>query len=830
MKRQIHLICNAHLDPVWLWEWQEGAAEAISTFRVAAELCEKDEGFIFNHNEAILYQWVREYDPDLFRRIQTLVTAGKWHIMGGWYLQPDCNMPSGESFVRQILAGRQFFKKHFNSCPTTAINFDPFGHSRGLVQILAKSGFTAYLFGRPRDDFMEMDDTPFVWEGFDGSEVIGRRFIGWYNTALGKSREQIEERICQSSNDVEAILWGVGNHGGGPSRKDLADVNALIRQRRDVEILHSTPDAYFDEVVKTAGSLPRRADDLNPWAIGCYTSMIRVKQKHRQLENELYMTEKMAACAAANKLIGYPKEDFDAAGRDLMFAQFHDILPGSCIQPAEEAALRLMDHGLEILSRVKARAFFALAAGQKKSKAGQIPILVYNPHPYPVEQDVECEFNLPDILHDGSFTNVRVVRNNQPVPAQVEQELSNIPADWRKRVVFRAMLKPGQMNRFDCTLHRLRDKPPVRLSSRNAMFAFKSDCLSIQINTRTGLVDRYRVHGVDYVSKGAFRPVVLEDNEDPWEVRKTQFGKTIGQFSLLSRSMAAKFSGVERSTLNSVRVIEDGPVRTVVEALFGFEESFICQRYLLPRRGSEIKVDTRVFWNQKNRMLKLLVPLSYAGSRYLGQTAFGVQELPTNGNEAVAQRWICAVDDSGDRSFSCINDGVYGSDLSGRKLRLSLLRSPAYSGHPIDENAIVPPDRFTPRIDQGERTFSFWFNAGSVATRLKAVSIEAQAKNEKPYAMSFFPKGDGQKPAPMALLSNTAIEAASVKKAESNTDWIVRLFNASDEKQTAQLRMPVLSVCTKLTFGPYEIKTLRINGRGTTQPVSLMEEKTKLNR
>ena len=112
--KNIHLICNAHLDPVWLWQWEDGAAEAISTFRVAADFCEEFDGYIFNHNEAILYKWVEEYEPVLFKRIQRLVKEGKWHIMGGWYLQPDCNMPSGESLVRQILLGRNYFKEKFD--------------------------------------------------------------------------------------------------------------------------------------------------------------------------------------------------------------------------------------------------------------------------------------------------------------------------------------------------------------------------------------------------------------------------------------------------------------------------------------------------------------------------------------------------------------------------------------------------------------------------------------------------------------------------------------------------------------------------------------------
>lgn len=98
----VHLICNAHLDPAWLWELEEGMAEALATFRIAADLCEQFEGFVFNHNEALLYQWVEEHDNALFSRIQRLVTQGKWHIMGGWFLQPDCNMPSGESMIRQI--------------------------------------------------------------------------------------------------------------------------------------------------------------------------------------------------------------------------------------------------------------------------------------------------------------------------------------------------------------------------------------------------------------------------------------------------------------------------------------------------------------------------------------------------------------------------------------------------------------------------------------------------------------------------------------------------------------------------------------------------------
>ena len=131
--KEVHLVCNAHIDPIWQWEWDEGAAAAISTFQSAVNFADEFD-YIFCHNEVTLYKYIEEYTPDLFEKIKRLIAAGKWHVMGGWYLQPDCNMPCGESLVRQIQVGHKYFRGKFGVNPTTAINFDPFGHSRGLVQ------------------------------------------------------------------------------------------------------------------------------------------------------------------------------------------------------------------------------------------------------------------------------------------------------------------------------------------------------------------------------------------------------------------------------------------------------------------------------------------------------------------------------------------------------------------------------------------------------------------------------------------------------------------------------------------------------------------------
>ena len=151
-KKKIHLVCNAHLDPVWLWHWEDGLTEAISTFRIAADFCESHRGFVFNHNEALLYRWIEQHDPPLFDRLRNLVAAGRWHISGGAYLQPDVNNPHGESHVRQYLLGLSYFKAKFGARPRTAYNFDPFGHAEGFAQILERlrHGFLHLLPARLR--------------------------------------------------------------------------------------------------------------------------------------------------------------------------------------------------------------------------------------------------------------------------------------------------------------------------------------------------------------------------------------------------------------------------------------------------------------------------------------------------------------------------------------------------------------------------------------------------------------------------------------------------------------------------------------------------------
>ena len=570
---------------------------------------------------------------------------------------------------------------------------------------------------------------------------------------------------------------------------------------------------------------PRLERDLNSWAPGCYTSQVRLKQKHRLLENDLYMAEKMASAAALQGLLPYPKAEFDSALRDLLLGEFHDILPGSSVQGVEEAGLRLFDHGLETLARVKARAFFRLAAGQAHAADGAVPILAYNPHPYPVRGIFECEFNLPDFNFEDSFYLPEVWRDGERLPSQVEKEAGNLAVDWRKHMVFVAELAPSRMTRFECTLDRkLPERPRPALHAENGRITFKTAEIEVVVNSATGLLDRYAVGGVAYLRPGACRPLIMIDNPDPWSTVALKYRDIEGAFTLMDVESGTRFSGIRDGLLESVRVIEDGPVRAVVEAVLSYANSFLVLTYKLPKTGTEIEIHVRVHWNEKDRMLKLALPTAFDAPRYWGQVAFGRDVLPGEEREVVAQKWVAAVSEVQDGALTCINDGSYGSDFVDGEIRLTLLRSAAYAAHPFKDRPLVRPDGYTPRMEQGERQFRFWLNAGPRDARMTAIDREALAHNERPFLLSFNPSGSGEPPAPGIVLSDDAVQLTAFKRAERGDAFVIRLFEPTGRARTTELSIPARGLKQSVSLQPFEVKTLLLHpGANMLVETGLME-------
>lgn len=792
--KNLHLVCNAHIDPVWLWEIEEGVAETLSTFRVAADFCEKYKGFVFNHNEALLYKWVEEHDLPLFERIQRLVAEKKWNIMGGWYLQPDCNMPSGESFVRQILIGKNYFMEKFKVEPTTAINFDAFGHTRGLVEIMLKANYDSYLFCRPEPDMLELPGDDFKWEGFCGSTIAMHRAYNSYESHRGEADEKIKEWI-ENNKDKETgiILWGIGNHGGGPSEIDFEKISILSDNENNWNIIHSTPEAYFGELKETGNDV--YSGILNPRYTGCYTSQIRIKKLHRQLENELYSTEKMIAHACINGYYDYPAKQIDKVVEDLLLLEFHDILPGSSVPEVEKYALNLGGHALEEIKKLKIKAFIALCSGQKKAEDGTIPILAYNPHPYTIDGVFECEFQLPDQNKNKEIFSMPIVyKEGEKIPCQVEHESSNFNVDWRKRSVFRAELEANSITRFDVKIELIDKKPEPLIKISKGLISVKTPDLEVEIGAETGTIDKYIVEGFNYISKGAFLPLVIDDDDNSWAHKEKSFRKLDGAFFVMNSEEGSRFSGIEDSTIESVRVIEDGEVRVIIETVMKYNNSFICQRYHIPKKGTEIKITSKVYWNEKMKMLKLSIPTTLKDVLFIGQTAYGSESLLTNGEEMVSHKWDTLSDDK--HAISIINTGTYGSDCKDGELRITMLRSPGYSAGKSDFSVrnpyIMPQNRFSPFIDQGEHDYEFYFNAGSTDSRMKLIEREALSANEKPMLLSFFPIGSGKKPIRLANIESEGATISAMKKGIGDNEYIVRLFNPLDKKTNVVINFPII--------------------------------------
>jgi alpha-mannosidase len=407
-----------------------------------------------------------------------------------------------------------------------------------------------------------------------------------------------------------------------------------------------------------------------------------------------------------------------------------------------------------------------------------------------------------------------------PSPARSRRRTATSASNGARRSSSRPSSRRRGLSRFDARLEPSKDasssvKPlaagtvvtPERIGVETAD-------LAAAVNARTGLLDTYRAGGVDFLEPGAFAPLVIADNADPWGMKVRSFRTVEGRFALACPEDAARIAGLRGEALPPVRLIEDGPVRAVVEAVLLYGCSAVILRTKLPKRGAEIEVEARVLWNEKDRMLKLSLPSKLASPRFVGQVAFGADTLPMNGDEAVSQKWLALVSEADGAALTVVNDGVHGSDFAGGELRLSLLRSPAYAADTWEERLAVARDRFVPRQDQGERLFRFWINAGPLEERMERVGREAQIRNEKPYALAYSPPGTGRRPKPALVVEGPAVECPALKRSEDGRDVVVRLFEPTGRERTVTLKLPVFGARTKVRLKGFEIKTLRFDRRG----------------
>ena len=819
MKKILHLICNSHIDPVWQWDWNEGASASLSTFYAACNLLDKYD-FIFCHNEVLVYEYIEKYDPELFKRIQHLVEIGKWKIMGGWYCQPDCLVPSGESYIRQISLGMEYFGEKFNARPTVALNFDSFGHTKGLPQILKKCGYDSYIFCRPLPQYVSIPnfkDYPhgtFLWEGYDGSRIKALRYEDLfhnYTTPLGEAKKAILEKYdFYKDLDIIPILWGVGNHGGLSSEKDLEDIMVLQDEKKgEWEIIHSTLEDYF------ATQNPTQVEKRYIFVFSkAYSSVNSIKLVHDELENVLYQAERICSAAELMGKYHYNKEVFKQAEETLCQIEFHDVLAGTAIKTGTISSIRKAHRAIENLREEIFGAYYALGIDLPAATPGDDNVVLLNPHPYEYNGYVEIEvyptvYNQEKTIYDLSLFDV----NNNKIDYQIIKEESNIALQHRVRLLFKAKIPALSVTSYRAHIELVDSKPQPQFKVDNDI-VIKDKVKTVVISKKTGFISSFKIGEKEFLSNEASVPMFFNDNSDPWGWRLNDLTNATfnengwpnqeRKNSLSPMKLDERHKGTTKD-IDGLTILEDGQFLTEVQAVFYKDESRMIVNYKIYKDTPYIDINYHVLWNEHNKGLKVKFPLM-GESQYFAQMAFGIEKYAADGTEYPSNRYI-GVKNGSDAFVVYNRSGLHSSSKKGRNLYLTLLNGASYCAHPtFNYLPLTPKNRFDGGVEEGAHDFSLRVGVNKVE-ECERISKEF---NEPLYGTLFYPHGDGKVRKDIVLLSNPNIVISALKRRKDGT-YLIRLYNGSFNSDSTNLK--IQNVNKEIRFKKFEFKTFVFDGQ-----------------
>jgi alpha-mannosidase len=774
--RRVHMIGNAHIDPVWLWQWPEGYQEVRATFQSAVDRLAEYPDFVFTCDSSLFFRWVEESDPALFEQIRERIAEGRFQVIGGWWIEPDCNVPCGESFVRQALYGQRYLREKFGITATTGANIDSFGHNATIPQILRKSGVDSYVFLRPGP--AENADLPapiFWWESPDGSRVLAYRIPHEYCAPKDDIGEHVETAIASLPDDAGeyAVFYGVGNHGGGPTKANLDQITRL-NEDGGPRLELSSLRTFFDTAA-TRDDLPTWRGELQYHAPGCYTTHSGIKRWNRRAENLLQRAEKWSAVADKLGLQPYPLAELTEAWKLLLFNQFHDTLAGTSIEPAYDDARDQIGHASSAASLAFNRAVQSIARQIRIEQEEEMrPVVVFNPHPWPLRADVELEYTW--LRADGAHV---VDEDGEQVPMQMTRPLTTMSSS-RGRLVFPVHVPP-----LGYRTYRIRRGVVDAAAAENPH-------LQLELDPRTGRIAKLVVKatGENLAAPDAKHAVVVEDRSDTWGHAVESYDDEIGEFECVS-----------------VEAIETGPVRTIVRVVSRYGSSILREDYVLAADAPYVDVRVTLDWHEQLKLLKLRYPTSAETDDATYETPYGHIERPASGHEEPGQSWVDV--SGGGKGLTVINDAKHGYDVRGGDIGVSVVRSPVWAWH--DPRELEEGGDFE-YMDQGRQTFTVrlvphagdWCDADVVR--------RAAELNQPPFALiETFHDGPLEQRGSFASDGGGSVVATVLKRGEDG-GYVVRAFETAGRPATA--RIDALGTTIEADFGPHEIKTF-VDGRET---------------
>ncbi|MFP5327820.1 MAG: alpha-mannosidase, partial [Acidimicrobiia bacterium] len=708
---------NAHIDTAWLWPLRETERKVARTFATALDLMEDFPEYRFAASQAQQLAWVRDKYPELFEGIRKRVADGRFEVVGSMWVEADCNVPSGESLVRQITHGRRFYQEEFGVETRSLWLPDVFGYAAALPQILAQSGIRWFL--TQKMSWNQVNRFPhhtFWWEGIDGTRVFTHfppadTYNGDFSVAqlIHGARNFSEKATC----DRSMYLFGFGDGGGGPTAE-------MLERARRVADLEGVPrveltgaEQAFELLEADASSagapLPVWVGELYlEMHRGTYTTHAEVKRANRKLELALRDAELWSVAASDVAGSAYPAEELDAAWKTLLLHQFHDIIPGSSIRWVYEDTAR--DHAAvaEVTDRLIVAALSAVAGS-----GGSGEVLVANPLS-------RARREVIDIDGSAAFASA---------PAcgwEVQPVLRDLPGDVAPVIVGERFMENGLLRvewDEDGLLTSL-----VHLPSGREAVAPGERLNVLQVHD-----DRPNVY-------------------DAWDIDAVAY------------DTITELTGAE-----SVEVVESTPMRGSVRVIRRLGASTIDQTMRLAAGSPRLEFHSVVDWQESHTLLKVAFPLDVHTHRASFEIQYGHVERPTHRNtswdearfEVCAHTWA----DLSEQGFgvALLNDCKYGHDVNGNVMRLTLLRS---STHP------------DPVADKGRHEFAYALfpHEGDAATG--GVIAEAHAFNSP---LRTVPAGTGAASTgarSVVQVEGDGVVVTAVKRADDGEGTIVRCYEA----------------------------------------------------
>ncbi len=810
------MIGNAHIDPMWIWAWDEGMHEVLQTFRAAADRLDEDPDLTFTASSASYYRWVMETSPELFARIRVLVGDGRWVVTGGQWVEPDCNLPAGESVCRQLLYGQRFLAEHLGVTARIGYNVDSFGHAGSLPQLLAASGIGAYVFMRPGPDEKPLPSPAFRWRGTDGTELPAFQIPIEYSTPSWAEEETLRSRSAELLERSEELgiplmaFFGVGDHGGGPTRLAIATVHALAVEHEGA-VAFGDPAVYFETLDGAPGAmdaLPVVDGELQWHAVGCYSTHADLKLANARAEDALIAAEAFTEmCRLLTGDAPDVRRELAAAWEGVLFAQFHDALGGTCTDRATEAVLALLVSGEVRAEQLAMRALHRLAeqvdtwvegaeAGESMESAFTglpVPLLVCNPHSWPVTASVSVAHPIA-VASDAEGRRVVV----QQVPSG---EVTYSPT----RGLLQVTVPPLGYRRYwlhvvDPHAGASTDEVPDAADAGDDA-VLTNGRLRLQVDQETGALASAMCFGGDIAPGtellgGGVRPVLVPDDSDTWS------------------HGVARYDGPEESgRLLSVVVGERGPVRATVRSVWSFGDgrTTVAQEVSLTAGRGDVEVRLDVDWHEEHRVLKLVVPLALDQPSSTAGAPYGSVERPCSGHEEPMVHWVDLSAAAAGWGLACVTEGAGGYDALGATLRLTVLRSPRVADHGRGWGAGDPTGY--PFTDQGHHRIRYALvpHAGPAA----GAALPRRAAEHRatlPVVLDTWHRGRLGPEGTALHLEGEGVLVPVLKRAEDGGGTVARLWEVAGSHRRVQLSLgPAAdgSPCAwEGEIGPYEVRTV----------------------